>query len=50
MSGVKISCDAGLFAGTELDRVLGLTQLVGEMLANNRIGNNIQHSKVAVLR
>jgi len=48
--GAKVGSEAGLFPVRELDRVLGLTKSAAAMLQDNRTGDNIQHSKAALLR
>ena len=56
--GAKVTSDAGLWAVRELDEALGLTKLVGPTLADtrtvcdelSRVGRNIQHDQVALLR
>ena len=48
--GAKITSDGGLFLYREMDEVLGLSSLAGEVLQDVRTGQNIQHSMVALLR
>src|SRR5712671_6271545 len=48
--GSVVTSDAGLLAYRELDDVLRLTALVGEMLADARTGKNGRHALVGLLR
>ena len=48
--GSVITSDAGVLAYRELDDVLRLTALAGEMLADARIGKNGRHALVGLLR
>src|SRR5262249_8896796 len=48
--GSVVTSDAGLLAYRELDDVLRLTALAGEMLADARTGKNGRHALVGVLR
>src|SRR5262245_62709451 len=48
--GSVVTSDAGLLAYRELDDVLGLTVLAGEMLADARTGKNGRHALVGLLR
>ena len=48
--GATVTSDAGLLAFRELDDVLGLTAMVGEVLTDPRTGRNGRHSLIAQLR
>jgi hypothetical protein len=48
--GSKVTSDAGLLAFRELDEALGLTEIVGETLANIRTGKNGRHTLNAPFR
>ncbi len=48
--GARISSDGGLLLFRELDEVLGLTNLAGTILQDNRTGLNIRHTMTALLR
>ena len=48
--GSAVTSDAGLLAYRELDDVLGLTALAGEMLADARTGKNGRHALVGLFR
>jgi hypothetical protein len=48
--GSLVTSDAGLLAYRELDDVLGLSALAGEMLADARTGKNGRHALVGMLR
>jgi hypothetical protein len=42
--GSVVTSDAGLLAYRELDDVLGLSDLAGELLADGRTGKNGRHA------
>ena len=48
--GSRVTSDAGLLAFRELDAVLGLTDLAGEVLSDNRTGRNSRHSLIGQFR
>lgn len=48
--GANISSDAGLLAYMEMDEVLGLTTMSGQLLSDWRTGKNTQHSIWALIR
>jgi hypothetical protein len=48
--GSKVTTDAGLLAYRELDKALGLTEMVAELLTDSRLGTNKQHLLVPLLR
>ena len=48
--GSKITSDAGLLAYRELDEKLGLTEMAGQFLAEQRSGRNLQHHLVPLIR
>jgi hypothetical protein len=48
--GAKVTTDAGLLAVRELDETLGLTEMAGEMIRENRTGRNVQHELAGLLR
>ena len=48
--GAKVTTDAGLLAVRELDGALGLTEMAGEMIQDNRTGRNVQHEITGLLR
>ena len=48
--GAKITSDGGLLLYRELDEVLGLSGLAGEVLRDMRTGKNKQHTMTALLR
>src|SRR5277367_3569508 len=48
--GSLVTSDAGLLAHRELDDALGLSDLAGEHLADERTGKNGRHALVGLLR
>ena len=48
--GSALTSDAGLLAYRELDDVLDLNTIAGDMLADARIGKNGRHALVGLLR
>ena len=48
--GSQITSDAGLLAFRELDDVLGLSQMAGNVLTDTRTGRNSRHGLVAQFR
>jgi hypothetical protein len=48
--GSVLTCDAGLLAYRELDDALGLTAMVGEIVADARTGMNARHALVGTPR
>ena len=48
--GSVVTSDAGLLAYRELDDALGLSELAGEHLADERTGKNGRHALVGLLR
>jgi len=48
--GAKITTDAGLLAARELDEMMGLTDMAGELIEDKRTGKNIQHQVSGLLR
>jgi hypothetical protein len=48
--GAMVTSDAGLLAARELDDALGLTEIAGEMLQDNRTGRNVRHDLAGLLR
>ena len=48
--GSRVTSDAGLLAYRELDDALGLTAVVGDVLADSRTGRNGWHGIVGLLR
>ena len=47
--GSRVTSDAGLLAYRELDAALGLTAIVGGVIADNRSGRNGWHGIVGAL-
>lgn len=45
-----MTTDAGLLAVRELDEALGLAEMAGEMLRDERTGRNISHEMTGLLR
>ena len=50
LKGSEVTSDGGLLAIRELDEKLGLTEIAGQYLEDNRHGKNIQHEMVGLLR
>ena len=48
--GAKITTDAGLLAVRELDEMMGLTEMAGDLIVEGRTGKNIQHQIPGLLR
>ena len=48
--GANVTSDAGLLAFRELDEALGLTEIVGGLLADTRTGLNTRHTMLAQFR
>jgi Transposase DDE domain group 1 len=48
--GAKITTDAGLLAVRELDEMMGLADMAGELIEDKRTGKNIQHQIPGLLR
>jgi hypothetical protein len=48
--GARVSSDGGLLAYRELDEVLGLTAMADKYLKDSRLGSNVQHKVVPLLR
>jgi hypothetical protein len=48
--GAKITTDAGLLAVRELDEMMGLTEMAGDLIVEERTGKNIQHQVSGLLR
>jgi len=48
--GAKITTDAGLLAVRELDEMMGLTDMAGDLIIDKRTGKNIQHRIPGLLR
>jgi len=46
----KITTDAGLLAVRELDEMMGLTEMAGDMIVEGRTGKNIRHRIPGLLR
>ena len=49
-AGSKITSDAGLLAHRELDEKLGLMEMAGQFLTEQRSGRNVQHHLVPLVR
>ena len=50
LRGAKITTDAGLLAVRELDEMMGLTDMAGDLIVEGRTGKNIQHQVSGLLR
>jgi hypothetical protein len=48
--GSEVTTDAGLLAYHELDEALGLTKMAQDAFHDSRLGSNIQHQLVPLLR
>ena len=48
--GAKITTDTGLLAVRELDEMMGLTEMAGDLIVEGRTGKNIQHQIPGLLR
>jgi hypothetical protein len=48
--GAKITTDAGLLAVRELDEMMGLSDMAGDLIVDKRTGKNIQHQIPGLLR
>ena len=48
--GAKITTDAGLLAVRELDEMMGLTDMAGDLIVEGRTCKNIQHQIPGLLR
>ena len=48
--GSLVTSDAGLLAYRELDGVLGLTEIAGDVLADARTGKNGRHALAGLFR
>ena len=48
--GAKITTDTGLLAVRELDEMMGLTEMAGDLIVEGRTGKNIQHRTPGLLR
>ena len=48
--GAKITTDAGLLLARELDEMMGLTDMAGDLIVDKRTGKNIQHQIPGLLR
>jgi len=48
--GAKITTDTGLLAVRELDEMMGLTEMAGDLIVEGRTGKNIQHRIPGLLR
>ena len=48
--GAKITTDGGLLLVRELDEMMGLTEMAGDLTEDNRTGKNIQHQIPGLLR
>src|SRR4051794_38043597 len=48
--GSRVTSDAGLLPFRDLDPILGLTDMAGEVLADTRTGQNSRHTLITQLR
>ena len=48
--GAKMTTDAGLLAVRELDAMMGLTEMAGDLIVEGRTGKNIGHQIPGLLR
>ena len=50
LKGSEVTSNGGLLAIREMDEKLGLTEIAGQYLEDNRFGKNIQHEMIGLLR